>query len=279
MNGQRPTVIANDIRMRRDLHTGTFILVEGRDDRLFFQKFFAPDLCKFIVAENKSNVCSTVCILDKDKFPGVVGLIDADYDHIEKRYNMSPNIIITNLHDIECIQIQSNGFDDVVKEFGSNDKVDKLGNDIRTILLRAASPIGYLRLYSERTKLDLRFNGLKYSKFIERDSLLLNIEKLIEEVKNNSNRHDITNSSLLLGIEEIKNFGYDPWQICTGADLLGILSFGLRSTLGNNKAGDVNDEKLRQALRLAYRNEDFEESEIKHSLHLWEVQNHPFKIF
>jgi hypothetical protein len=39
MIGQQPVVIANEIRLWRALHKGAFMLVEGRDDRLFYERF------------------------------------------------------------------------------------------------------------------------------------------------------------------------------------------------------------------------------------------------
>ena len=37
--GRSATVRANAIRLKRQEHGGSFLVVEGRDDRLFFEQF------------------------------------------------------------------------------------------------------------------------------------------------------------------------------------------------------------------------------------------------
>ena len=39
MIAQRPVVVANEIRLWRAVHKGAFLLLEGRDDRLFYERF------------------------------------------------------------------------------------------------------------------------------------------------------------------------------------------------------------------------------------------------
>ena len=276
---RRPVVLANNIRMQRSQHAGTFVIVEGRDDRLFCQRFFDINLCQIIVAENKSNVCETISILEEDKFLGVIGLIDADFDHLEGRISTSSNIVVTDLHDLECILLKSSGLEVLINEYGSQPKLNRFSRDIRETLLTAASPIGYLRLYSERKGLALRFKGIDYGKFINRTSLSTDRDALVKEVKKHSGHKGISDIFLSDGIREIENLGLDPWQICTGTDLLSILSIGLRKLLGSNNANVVGNDRLRQALRVAYRKEDFDKTEMKQAFCDWEAQNMNFKIF
>ena len=79
MIARRPTIIANEIRMKRSQYQGTFLVVEGRDDRLFMERFICHEICKIEVAEGKENVCEVLRILESDNFMGVLGLIDADF--------------------------------------------------------------------------------------------------------------------------------------------------------------------------------------------------------
>ena len=276
---QRPSVIANQIRLQRSQYTGPFIVVEGRDDRLFLKQFIKTQSKKIVVAETKVHVCETVRILYENNFGGVVGLVDADFDHLVNSPDRNQNIIVTNLHDLECIQLQSSGLESIVSEYGSQDKVDKFDGDLRDTLLRAASPIGHLRLYCHRNNLSLRFNGLNYSDFIGRFSLETDRNKLIDAVKKRSNRLDLSNASLADAIRDMESLRYDLWQICTGEDLLGVLSIALRYTIGSNDAKNVGRDRLRGALRLAYSKEEFHRSDIKNALQEWERLNEGFEIF
>lgn len=276
---QRPVVYASQIRMQRSQYKGTFVIVEGRDDNLFCRQQLSLQSCKIVVVGGKSNVIDTISILDQDKFSGVVGIVDADFDHIEERYFENINIIVTDFHDLECIQLQASGLESLVNEFGSQPKLDSFNQDIRDAILSAASPIGYLRLYSQRNKLKLRFTNLNYSSFVDRITLKTNCNLLIREVKNRSNLQNIPNAVLAEGVREIKELKYDPWQICTGTDLLGVLSVGLRHILGNNNAAQVQMDRLRQVLRVAYKKEDFEKTKMSHALREWENHYKPYLIF
>lgn len=63
--------IANEIRMTRSQYTGAFLIVEGRDDRLFMASFISQSTCTIEVAQGKQNVCDVIEILNEDNFHGV----------------------------------------------------------------------------------------------------------------------------------------------------------------------------------------------------------------
>lgn len=119
---RHPVVIANEIRLKRSQHEGVFLIVEGRDDRLFHEKFVDLDICNITVADGKEKVCEVIDILEKDKFPGVLGIVDSDFDRIESSDIKSPNIIFSDFHDLETMLINSNALDGVLVEYGSKKK-------------------------------------------------------------------------------------------------------------------------------------------------------------
>jgi hypothetical protein len=156
---RRPVVIANEIRLLRSQHKGAFLLVEGRDDRLFAQRFISQNNCKVIVAEGKRNLLGVSEILESNGFSGICGFIDSDFDNVECRKYPSGNIISTEYHDLEGTLLCSSALDVVLGEYGSADKINRFG-DARKAILEAAYPMGCMRLYSERAGLNLRFEGL-----------------------------------------------------------------------------------------------------------------------
>ena len=62
-------------------------------------------------------------------------------------------------------------------------------------------------------------------------------------------------------------------------DLVCILSVGLRSALGSNRASDVKPELLQKFLRVAYEAAFFFETQLSSSLLAWEAANQPFRVF
>src|SRR5437899_684006 len=100
-------VIANDIRLRRSQHRGTFVIVDGRDDRLLYERFFDVRQCKFVVADGKEKVYEVIRILDADGFRGAMGIVDADFDLLDEIPMSSPNVIWGDCHDIEAMLVRS----------------------------------------------------------------------------------------------------------------------------------------------------------------------------
>jgi Protein of unknown function (DUF4435) len=275
---RRPVVIANEIRLKRSQFRGSFLVVEGRDDRLLSERFADLSQCKIQVAEGKASVCEVISILDNDGFAGVAGLVDADFDRIQGRQTPSANIIVSDLHDLESMLIRSRALDAVLVEHGSSEKLQLLGRDVRELLILAASPIGCLRLHSERCQLNLRFDGLDYGRCINQRTLEIDSLQLIEAVKNRSQRPELSTQVLLTAIEEIRAENHNPWELCAGPDLIATLSIGLRRAFGTNNSSDVNEDQLRRALRLAYTTEEFKSSSFGQSLSNWESRNSPFVI-
>jgi hypothetical protein len=174
--------------------------------------------------------------------------------------------------------IQSTSLDRVLIELGSDNKIKTFGCDIREALITAALPIGYLRLYSRQKGFNLRFERLNYSTCINAQSLEVDRQRLVQEVKNRSQRPELSPAELEIAMQSLESVGNDPWQICTGDDLISILSIGLRRALGTNPASTVRPEELRRSLRLAFGDNEFASSQLAGALRKWEATNPNFRI-
>lgn len=241
--------IANQIRMTRSQHKGAFIIVEGGTDSRLHQRFVNAEKCQFIPANGKEKTLGVLQILDEDKFVGALAIVDADFWRIEDEIVHSPNLFITDSHDIETMMLASPALDKILVEWGSENKignfVQQYEKDVRQILLDIGQPIGYLRLVSIRKNLSLKFEGIQFSKFIDRDAAQAD---------------------------------HDPWDVCSGHDLICILSFSLVRTLGSNQDQDVKPELLEKILRVAYEYSYFVETKLYESLNHWEISNPSFPI-
>lgn len=273
MRSRSPQIQANAIRQKRQVHKGCFLIVEGRDDRLFFRHFVDCTACSITVAEGKQNVADIISILEADQFSGMIGVVDADLDHIEGHQSFSDNLIVLETVDLEALLIQSSALDRILVELGSREKISQFDRDVREYLITAASWIGCLRLHSQRTDLNLRFQNLKYAKCCIFESLSINIEALVQEVMNYSQRHDLSRDDVVNDLTYIHQSINDLWLISYGRDMIGILSHGLRKVLGTNDAKDVAPDILKRGLRLAFSWDDMNKSILSQNLHKWAEQN------
>lgn len=271
-------VTANAIRMKRSHHNGCFLIVEGRDDRLFFEQVVDLDACSIQVAQGKPNVIDVICILDADRFSGVVGVVDADLDHVEGHYWSSRNIIMIETYDLEALLIKSTALDRVLVEFGSSKKIADRRTHPRDELVNAALPIGCFRLHSRRSGLNLTFDGMRYARFVDRDSLRTDVPKMVQEVKDRSQRPKLAAENTGRDVRGIQATVSDPWLVCCGTDMVAVLGIGLGKALGNKKTNAVKPDVLRQSLRLAYERHELIDSRLGQDLHEWADRNPGFQV-
>lgn len=274
----RPAVIANSIRLKRQQHTGTFLIVEGKDDRLFMEKFIDRQACKIEVAQGKSNVLETVQILENSGFAGVLGLVDADNDRIESIQYGTANLVRYEHHDLETMLIASSALRRVFGELGSAEKLEQFDGRMLPTLLGLAFPMACLRLHSMRSSLGLDFDKLNYSRWIDRASWTSDVKRMIELVRDRSHGAQPSVSELEVEIQRVSNEQHPELEICNGTDLIEILSIGLRGRLGSKSSGEVRPDDLRQSLRLAFQDHEFATSELCAYIQDWEVQSGGFRV-
>lgn len=273
---------ANQIRLRRSLHKGTFLLVEGSSDKTFYERFVEKSECELVVISgkpsSKQRVISVLKILEESNFQGVLAIVDVDFDRLTPPTDQkSANLLYTDSHDLETMLINSPAFDKVISEFGSQEKISEFNQDIRLVILESAVPIGYLRWISLGDRLNLTFEGITFSKFIDEKTLRIDELQLIDVVTKKSQAFSLK-EDLQQQLMDTKNGDRDSWQICCSHDLVEILSFGLRKTIGSNKATDVEPINLERNLRLAYETVYFQGTQLYSHIRTWENNNKPFRV-
>lgn len=277
MIGRSAIAKANAIRLKRQIHKGCFLVVEGRDDRLFFEQF-ADSSCWVITGGGKADVIDVVKVLEADRVPGIVGIVDADFDHVEGHQSPSSNVIVLETVDLEALLVRSAALERVMVELGSKDKVARFNRDVRDELVAGAAWVGCLRLHSLRAELQLKFGGIKYQRFVGKTSLTIDIPFLVQEVLNRSGRHDVVYGDLERAMLSIHETVDDYWSICYGADMVEILAIGLRKALGTHSAGAVKPAIVRRCLRLAFQWSDLVGSGLDRDLREWAGRNAGFVI-
>lgn len=269
---QTPHSIANEVRMKRTQRSGPFLIVEGPDDSRFYRRFVDPGNCTLIPAFNKDNVIGAVRLLDESHFPGALGLIDCDFDRLDARDLPSENIIRgDDSHDLETMLLRSAALDAVLCEYASPDKLEafeaRSQAPFGTCLVETGRCLGYLRWHSATKGINLRFAGLRFSHFIDSQTLALDHNALFEEIKNRSQNWAIPNA-MLAEAGWPHDHEHDPWHVCCGDDLIEILAIALRRAIGSQQG--LRADQLRQALRLAYSDGNFAGSELCTSIRNWE---------
>jgi hypothetical protein len=274
--------VANQIRLRRSTYSGTFLLVEGGSDKTFYERFVDKLACELVSVSGKPSsklrVIDVLKILEKSSFQGVLAIVDADFERLETFLYSSPNLLRTDTHDLETMLINSPALNKVVAEFGSEDKIAQFNRDVRLALLETGISVGYLLWISQCDRLNLTFEGITFSKFINEQTIQIDELRLIREIKNKSQAFSLKDEDLQQRLMAEKSNNHDPWQVCCGHHLVEILSLGLRKAIGSNKSADVEPNSLERNLRLAYEEVFFRDTKLYLDIRIWESNNQPFKV-
>lgn len=284
-NSLPPVRFANKIRQLRQqklYQNKLFLIVEGATDKRLFSGFIIAEKCEIIDAMGKENAEEILKILNKSNFAGVIAVVDSDFRHLENIAPHHNNLFFTDTHDMETMILKSPAFEKLLREFVSEGKISLYGNnyatEIRKILLESALPLSCLLWVSLKEKLNLKFEGINFGKFIGKENLKNDLEKMIKEVKNNSQQHHISNDEIEEKIRNIINKNYDPWLVCCGHHLICVLSIGFQKLWATRNSKEVEPEILERELRLAYEYTHFRETGLFNSIRQWENRNRAWSI-
>jgi Protein of unknown function (DUF4435) len=278
-NNLKPDRIANKIRLLRTQYTEhSFLIAEGDTDTRVWENLVDSTKCRVENAFNKDNAVKVLNILEQANVAGVLAVVDADFDILEKTVPLSPNLLLTDTHDLETMLLKSPALEKVLREHGSTEKIERFAQDIRQTLLQSAKILGYLRWASLKFNYCLNFKKLAFNKFVDDRTLKLNESKLIQTVKNNSQKPGLDEQEIRANMESLKTDTQDIWYVCCGHDMTSILSIALCKALGSCNSKQVEPNVLEINLRLAYESAHFRVTKLYIAIQTWEQTNQPFDV-
>lgn len=270
-----PGTLIAEIKMGRMSHGGAFLLVEGNDDVRFWTSRRHAD-CELVDGEGKQNVIRGIQKLDATSFPGVLGIVDSDYDTLIGISIESRNLLTTDAHDLECLLCRSSALDKVLAEYGNRSKIerfeDETGADVRAGLLKRALVFGRLRWAAVRSHPVIDLGGFRVPQFVDEDTWTVDHKKLLHATLPESPDNAL---ALTRRIDELPKA--DPWYVVHGRDMVEILRIGLRRALGDIPAS-VGVKEIGRVLRAAMTPDDLQATQLWTSMRAWEATNHPYMV-
>ena len=281
---QTGDTIANEILLIRDKYSGPILLLEGDSDEKFFRRFVKDSEMIIIPAWGKENVVDATEILEScGSVHGFLGIVDADFGHLDGSLPTSRNVVVTDDHDVEMMIIKTEAFGAVLKEMGSREKIQDFttstDHEIRRVLIQRTLSVGHLRHLSITDDLRMRFEGLRFERFVDRKSLEIDIDKMIESVLALTGNSELQVRDIQNRLRIAKSTDNDPYQICCGHDFVMVFSLALRKVLGSKSKKATDPEALGTMLRLAYDSKDLRQTTLYMSVKRWSKQNPGYDIF
>lgn len=246
-----------------------FILLEGDDDVKLFRKLLIRDNVDITALIGKSGVIKVIEKLNIEGFSKkIVGICDADFDHLNSGNNYPENLFITDYHDMEVQMIESNNLSGIVAELSSDICHKQLKTDIYNIALE----VGYVRWFNHNSNGNLNFKGLQFDQFIQnnQNNIIFSFDNFLTKLLERSENHKTSISSLKSESQKLTKDTNSKLQICNGHDLTKIIVAIL-----NKQYKYKNVEAL---LRAAYGLNYFKDTQLFIDLENWASSGN-FTIF
>jgi len=215
--------------------------------------------------------------LDQRGFAGALGIVDDDFDGPEGRPLPSPNLVATDIHDLECILLRSPALERVLAEYGDPAKIQRFeathGTTVRGGLIQRGLPFGRLRWLALRLGWGLPFAELRPERFIDPTNWWLDRDRLHTAVVTTGIPESAVQlDSALASLPEV-----DPWCVCQGHDLIAILRLGLQQVLGDLKPSQ-GTAQIAALLRAAYDERELYDGALGRLIQVWQSSNVPYQV-
>jgi Protein of unknown function (DUF4435) len=93
--------IAQEVRLERKLHKGSFLLVEGTTDIKRFGAFIDDDECSLVNCYGRKNAVEAIKLLYEDGFAGALGVVDADFGRLDDSLEEHEGLVYSEAHDFD----------------------------------------------------------------------------------------------------------------------------------------------------------------------------------
>lgn len=251
-------------------HKGSFFLLEGVSDCLFWKPFVSPQDCRIIDAGGKTVVRGAVAKLEARPLAGVLGLVDADLEGLIETPNSQDNIVTYDCHDLECFLLRSPALDRLLTELADEEALRQLaaeeGRSFRESLLARGLLYGKLRWLAYRQRWSLDFEGaLRLNQFLDEGWQL--DEAALKAKVTNQEPCRMSATELEQALDDLE--AVDPWRLCRGHDLMLVLQKGLENRFGKKNA-KFGQSAIAKDLRLGFDRADLMRSSVAAAIRDWE---------
>lgn len=274
-----PNTVA-DIRLtiQHPDHKEVIIVVEGEDDEKALKQFFNIQVVEFFWAENCLKVKNSMRIVSTDNQlkDCVIGIKDADFDHINQIKHNIANLMITDTHDMETLMLTPRVCRRICLE-----TINREYQNLSSQAMSSLKNLSYLRYYNDKMILNggnPDKKGINFRGVIIADVASVSVRDVLQHVKakGNSNKTsfpDLNAMNLFINQNPIDN--KDLVLFTNGHDLVHAIQYILHSQ--NQAARAYSDKNIATMIRMSYSKEEFEKTNLYKDIDNW--NNNRFNLW
>ena len=259
-------------------HKEVIIVVEGEDDEKALKNFFNLQTVEFTCASNFLKVKDAIQIVSTDNQlkDCVIGIKDADFDHINQIKNNIANLMITDTHDMETLMLTPRVCRRICLE-----TINREYQNLSSQAMSSLKNLSYLRYYNDKMILNggnPDKKGINFRGVIIADVASVSVRDVLQHVKakGNSNKTsfpDLNAMNLFINQNPIDN--KDLVLFTNGHDLVHAIQYILHSQ--NQAARAYSDKNIATMIRMSYSKEEFEKTNLYKDIDNW--NNNRFNLW
>ena len=259
-------------------HKEVIIVVEGEDDEKALKKFFNMLAVEFTCATSCSIVKDAMIIVSTDKQlkDCVIGIKDADFDHIKKISHNISNLMVTDTHDIETMMLTPRVCRRICLE-----TINREYQNLSSQAMSSLKNLSYLRYYNDKMILNggnPDKKGINFRGVIIADVASVSVRDVLQHVKakGNSNKTsfpDLNAMNLFINQNPINN--KDLALFTNGHDLVHAIQYILHSQ--NQAARAYSDKNIATMIRMSYCKNEFRNTKLYQDIDNW--NNNRFNLW
>ena len=174
--------IAQEVRLERKVHKGSFLLLEGDTDIKRFSPFVDDDACSFVNCYGRRKAVEAIKILYDEGFVGAVAVIGADFDRVTEKLLVHEGLIYSASHDLDLDWATPAVVDKYLSEVGDVAKLGLHGSadDLIAKILIGLTPVSVARLLNHLKHIRHKLSDIDVSECFV--SLSVDVDRYIELV-------------------------------------------------------------------------------------------------
>lgn len=270
--------VAAEIRIERQVHKGSFLLLEGERDIGRFSDFADVDECSIVNCYGRPRLLGAIEILYDEGFSGALGLADADFDRVLGRLKEHEGVIYSSFHDFDIDMMMSGIFDKYIREAGDAAKCQAMGttSGIISALMEGIKPVSVAKYLNERGNIKYKLRSIHIDRCINGINVVIPdyIDLIFEGYS-----PTVAEKAAVEGLITTHSSNqFDLLQITNGHDFFINLGMGLRGILGNRTSSQTYGREVEMHFRLSFGERQFKKLDAFSKILEWEVENYPYRI-
>lgn len=251
-----------------DVAGKVLILVEGKDDKLFYNKFFKRNQAVVKDCSGCKKVLEIYRLLQQRTEIVNVAIKDSDFDRLNGKLPPGENFFFSDAHDYEMMCLKN---EKARKRFFDNLNIDK-GEELLQKVMADLKLLSFFKWFNYTNHLNFNFKGFKVADKCPKD--IKNYSFIYSLVSSMSSKASPIQENDLSAFMDA-NCSIDFFDLVNGHDFLERLAYYLK--VESQDFANINEIKLRLVLYPVFLLDNFRYTGLYNDIRSWE-QKHSFSI-